>query len=289
VNSEPLRYDFRSPSRFSREHIRALQMVNETYARQVATVWSTTLRIVAQTSLVSVGQSTYEEHTRRLPNPTLLGVLRFAPMNGVGLVQLPMEIVMNVIDRLLGGPGTLDQPTRALSEIETGLVRSLVQRSVRELTYAFEGLGPIQAEVQSIESDPLMLQLAPPNDPMIISEFEITLGETTAISTLCIPASTLQPVLEALDRQPELAPTGPQAIAARRLAERVTEVPVEVSVAFRPISLRSADLFDLKVGDVLPLRHPTNQPLTISADGVPVATAVPGSHGHRLACQIVHV
>jgi len=60
-----------------------------------------------------------------------------------------------------------------------------------------------------------------------------------------------------------------------------------VRVSFAPIELRSRDILDLEVGDVLPLRHPTNQPLTLEADGVAIATAVPGSYGKRLACQIV--
>ena len=60
-----------------------------------------------------------------------------------------------------------------------------------------------------------------------------------------------------------------------------------VTVAFEPIQLTSHEVLDLQVGDVLPLRHPTNQPLTLSTDGVAVGAAVPGSHGSRLACQIV--
>nr|WP_276511157.1 FliM/FliN family flagellar motor C-terminal domain-containing protein [Kineosphaera limosa] len=67
------------------------------------------------------------------------------------------------------------------------------------------------------------------------------------------------------------------------------DVALPVTVAFDSISLPSKDLLQLEVGDVLPLRHPTNQPLTMSADGVIVAKAVPGSHGNRLACQIVTV
>lgn len=289
MNTEPLRYDFRSPSRFSREHVRALQLANETYARQMATVLSTTLRIVAHVSLEHVTQETYDEFAKRLPNPSLLAILTLNPLPGNGIFQLPMDIVMDVIDRLLGGPGGANQPSRALSDIEAGLIRNLVQRMVRELGNAYESLAEITAEVATLESDAQFLQLAPPNDPMIVAEFEIRIGEQTAKSTLCIPAATMQPVFDALDAEPTRELTGPQAVAAARLTERVTTVPVEVAVAFQPISLTSKELLDLEVGDVLPLRHPTNLPLTISADGVPVATAVPGSHGRRLACQIVSV
>ena len=42
--SGPQPFDFRRPSKFSRDHARALQIVNETFARQFTTILSTTLR-----------------------------------------------------------------------------------------------------------------------------------------------------------------------------------------------------------------------------------------------------
>ncbi|GAB77768.1 flagellar motor switch protein FliM [Austwickia chelonae] len=284
----PVLYDFRSPSRFSREQVRALQMVNETFARQMATVLSTTLRIVGHSALNTVEQVTYDNYSSNLPNPSLLAVVEFTPMGGDGVFQMPMNVVMSIIDRLLGGPGTDEQPSRALSDIEAGLIRNLVQRIVRELTYAFDTLAPVKATVQSLESDVQLLQLAPPQDPMVVSDFEIRIGDLVSSATLCMPVSTVAPVLDVLKAKPQEL-TGPQAAAAKALNERMHEVPVVVTVAFEPIQLTSSEVLDLQVGDVLPLRHPTNQPLTLSADGVPVGTAVPGSHGSRLACQIIAV
>lgn len=289
MKPEPLPYDFRSPSRFSREQARALQMVGETFARQMATVLSTTLRLVAYANLEGVTQSTYDEYTRRLPAPSVLAILNFTPLPGAGVFHLPLPIVMGVVDRLLGGPGHEAQPERELSDIEEGLVRNLVQRMVQELAYAFDSLADIRPEVTALEADAQFLQLAPPSDPMVVWEFEIKVGDHTAISTLCIPVATLQPVLDAIVAKPQLELTGAQAVAVANLKTRMNDIPVDVTVMFEPISLTSGDLLQLEVGDVLPLRHPTNQPLTMTADGVAVAKAVPGSHGHRLACQIVNV
>lgn len=282
-------YDFRSPSRFSREQVRALQMANETFARQMATILSTTLRIVAYASLEDVAQASYDEYIRRVPNPSVIAVLNFAPLPGAGVFHLPLDIVMSVIDRLLGGPGNATQPVRELSDIEAGLIRSLVQRMVHELAYAFESLTQITPKVVSLEADASFLQLAQPNDPMLVSDFEIKIGDHRATSTLMMQVATIQPILDALAVKPEKELTGSQALAVGQLKGRMEEVPLSVSVTFDPISLPSKELLRLEVGDVIPLRHPTNQPLTMSADGITVAKAVPGSHGNRLACQIVTV
>lgn len=284
----PQLYDFRRPNRFSREHVRALQIVNETFARQFSTVLSTTLRVVSQVNVLSVGQLTYDEYVRRVPNPSLLAVLSFDPLPGAGVFQLPMDVVMTVVDRILGGRGDADQPSRALSEIETGLVRQLVQRIVHELTYAFESLSPVLAHVVNLESDPQFMQIAPASEPVIVSSLDIRIGDLQATSTLCLAFATLQPLLDAVGSRASAPAIATAASATRAIEERLRGVPVDVTVAFRPVTLTSREVLSLAVGDLIPLRHPIAEPLSIKADGVPVAAVVPGSHGQRLACQVVN-
>jgi len=289
VTAEPALYDFRRPNRFSREHVRALQIVNDTFGRQFALVLSTALRVGCQVSVTAVRQYTCEEYTRTLPNPSLLAVLNLDPLEGAGVLQLPMGIVMSIVDRLLGGSGGPDQPNRPLSDIEIGLVRQLLQRIVSELTYAFDSLTPVNPSVNSLESDPQFLQMAAPSEPVIASEFHIRIGDQQATCTLCIPFATLQPALHALTESQVTHRTEKDERATQAVERQLNAVSVELTVAFRVVTLTSAELLALAVGDVLPLRHPVAQPLSVLADGVQVAAAVPGSHGQHLACQIVSI
>jgi flagellar motor switch protein FliM len=262
-------------------------MANDTFARQLSTVLSTTLRVVTHASVTSVRQLAYDDYIRGLPNPSLLSVLAFDTLPGSGVFQMPMDIVMSVIDRLLGGPGGVDQPSRALSDIETGLVRNLVQRIAGEMTYAFESILPVHAEVAALESNTQLLQLVPPSDPVVLSELEIRIGDQAAVSTLCLPLTTLQPVLAAVDLRPTAGGDGARSEAAQAVERRLRHVDVDVRVAFREVGLSSAEVFALAVGDIVPLRHPVAEPLVVVAEGVRVATARPGGPGLRTACQIV--
>jgi flagellar motor switch protein FliM len=288
VSAEPLSYDFRSPGRLSRERVRALQVANEAFARQLSTVLSTTLRTVVYARVLSVRQVTYDEYIRTVPNPSLLAVLTFENQPGAGLFQLPMGVVMSVIDRLLGGAGGRHQPIRALSDIETTLVRDLVQRVAGELTYAFEGIAPVRADLDTLESNTQFLQLASPTDPVVATEVEVRIADQAATATLCMSLATLKPILASVDHASAVAATdGRMAAAARSVEQRLQQVEIDVTVAFREVTLTSAEVFSLAVGDVVPLRHPVSEPLLVAADGVPVASATPGSHGKRLAAQIV--
>src|SRR5436305_12204997 len=94
----PLRYDFRRPNKFNREHVRALQIANETFARQWTTLLSSTLRAVSQVSLRKIEQLTYDEDIRDIPNPTYLGNLALRPRAGTAALHLPLPVRTAALD-----------------------------------------------------------------------------------------------------------------------------------------------------------------------------------------------
>ena len=56
---------------------------------------------------------------------------------------------------------------------------------------------------------------------------------------------------------------------------------------FDAVALTSAEIVGLQVGDIVPLDHPIEQPVTITVDDVPCNKAVTGRRGKRLACLVV--
>ena len=239
--------------------------------------------------LTSVRQYTCEEYTERLPNPSLLAVLALDPLPGAGVFQLPMGVVMSIIDRLLGGPGGLSQPNRpSATSRPASSARCCSASPTSSPTRSTRSL-PVHPLVGSVEFDPQFLQMAAPSEPVIVSDFAIRVGDQVATCTLCLPFATLQPALDALtDSQ---APYRLTADSRTAVASSSRCTPCRSRSASRSARSRvtSSELLALAVGDVLPLRHPVAQPLAVVADGVQVASAVPGSHGPRLACQVVSV
>src|SRR5690349_15948573 len=126
-------FDFRRPNKFSRDHVRAFQIVHETFARQLSTVLATTLRAGASCSFGKVEQLTYDEYVRSLPNPSYMVILSLNPLPGAALLQFPLPITFAAVDRLLGGIAGAASPKRPLTEIEQNLMRSVVDRALREL------------------------------------------------------------------------------------------------------------------------------------------------------------
>jgi flagellar motor switch protein FliM len=282
-------FDFRRQSKFSRDHVRALQIVHETFARQLSTVLATTLRATASCTFSKVEQLTYDEYVRSLPNPSYMVILSLNPLPGAAVLQLPLPITFAAIDRLLGGTGEALSPKRQLTEIESNLMRGVVDRALRELENAYESLVRVEAEIVQQEFNPQFAQVAAPSDMALVITFETRIGDKRGNASICIPFSTMQPVVESLASQSLFNDTrghDPE-VWQSELEHALTSVPVELRVRFDSVALTSTEIIGLEVGDVVPLGHAVDQPLTITVDGVRCYRAVTGRRGKRLACLII--
>ena len=282
----PQPFDFRRPNKFSREHVRALGLVHETFARQIGTVLSATLRSVSHVSVSSVEQLSYDDYINASPNPSLLTIISLEPLSGAGILQLPLPLTMSIVDRLLGGNGTGPYPSRALTDVEEGLITEVLDRCLTELASAFESLVSIAPKIVELESNPQFAQVAAPSDMVVVVVFDTSIGGHRGEISLCIPFVTLEPRLDAITGHNERR-FGDVAGAAAAMEQVMQDVPVDVSVRFSPVTLTSGEVVRLQVGDVLPLRHPSDRPLAVLAGGIPLLPAVAGRKRNRLACRIV--
>jgi flagellar motor switch protein FliM len=271
--------------------VRAFQIVHETFARQLSTVLATTLRAGASSAFGKVEQLTYDEYVRSLPNPSYMVILSLNPLPGAALLQFPLPITFAAIDRLLGGTGDAASPKRPLTEIEQNLMRSVVDRALRELEYAYETLVRVEAEIVQQEFNPQFAQIAAPSDMVLVVSFEMRIGEKRGNATICVPFTTMAPVLESLASQTLFQDQRGEdpVLWQQKLESALYTVPVETCLRFDAVGLTSAEIVALQVGDIVPLNHPVDQPLSGIVDGVRCFEGVSGRRGKRLATLIVDV
>jgi flagellar motor switch protein FliM len=271
--------------------VRAFQIVHETFARQLSTVLATTLRAGASCSFGKVEQLTYDEYVRSLPNPSYMVILSLNPLPGAALMQFPLPITFAAIDRLLGGTADSASPKRPLTEIEQNLMRSVVDRAMRELEYAYETLVRVESEIVQQEFNPQFAQIAAPSDMVLVVSFELRIGDKNGVATICVPFSTMAPVLESLASQSLFQDQRGEdpAIWQQKLEVALSNVPVQARVRFNSVALSSSEIVALAVGDIVPLNHGIDEPVTVTIDSVHCYDAVTGRRGKHLAALIVDV
>jgi flagellar motor switch protein FliM len=285
---EPRTYDFRRPTKLSREHVRVLQIAQEAFARQATTVLTSMLRAGARMELLGIEQHSYDDYVATLPNPSFVATFTLEPLAGKGLLAYPLNIAMATVEHMLGGSGTSDQPDRPMTVMETTITNHLLNRLLQEWVAAFAHIVSLQPELSEIEYNPQLAQAAAGSDTVMVATFTMAVGNRVGEATLVLPFSSFAPALNnaASPQLSESAQAGRRR-ATEALTERLTQVPVEVGVRFTPLEVSSEDLLSLAVGDVLLLRHPQDAPLEVTTNDVTFAYAIASNHRRRLAAAIV--
>jgi flagellar motor switch protein FliM len=285
---EPQPFDFRRPTTLSREHVRAMQIVQETLARGFTTTLASKLRAVCSVTIRDIEQRPYDEYVRELPNPALLTLLSLRPLVGTAMLQLPLRIAYAATELMLGGVGGANQPRRQMTDLETSLMRSILELTMPEIRYAFEPIVAVEPAIVGQESNPQFAQLVAPTDMVIIASFDVRIEAVTEVMTLCIPFSSLQPHLEALSATDRSNGETEEKIAEgrARVHQHISDSDVSASARFRSTVATSSQVADLGVGDVLLFNHPVGLPLTLQTGGTAIFDVTIGRVNRHLALQI---
>lgn len=278
-------YDFRRPTKLSREHARALEVAYDTFARQWSTLLSSSMRVLVSIDPVRVEQRTYDEYVSGLPSPTTMAMFAPEPFAGVGILQWPLDLSMVCIDHMLGGAGG-PQPERTLTEIETELVRDLFDRVLSELRYALTGLVSLTPRLTALESNPQFVQAAAASDLLAVAGFTVRVGNTEGHASLALPMPAVTPK-PADNGNDQTAESAARAQTRRAITHSVQEVAIEVAARLTPTRMTSGAIMGLAVGDVVRFPHPVNRPLDLVAGESVCGSATLGQQGARVACLVV--
>jgi len=259
----------------------------QTWSRQTTTLLTTSLRVVCSLGNAQIEELSYDEFLGGMPDQSVCAVVALDPLPGKALVSLDLPAVLTMVDHQLGGPGGQEQPDRPLTDIEQAIVRQLLTRLLRELTYAFEPIAHVEPQLLAIESDARFVQAALATDPVVVARLDLTVGSRESSLGFCLPFAMLAPSLEALTRSTDGGVKARLRLeAARRTQQRLADVAVDVRVRFEPVRLPSEQVGRLTVGDVISLHHPATRPLAVTSASTVFARAVPGASGRKLAVLI---
>lgn len=282
-------YDFRRPDKFSKDQIRTIQMMHETFARLTTTALSAQLRALVGVHVGSVDQMTYEEFTRSIPNPTTLAIINMDPLRGSAILEIDPGISFTIIDRLFGGKGDPSKITRELTDIERSVMESIIVRILGNLREAWSTVLDLRPRLGNIETNPQFAQIVHPNDMVVLISFETKVGEVDGMTNLCIPYITIEPIITKLSAQHWYSSIRKgdsdenRAVIQQRLDQ--VEIPLRCEVGDVEVSMQ--DVLQLQMGDVVKLTNTSiNSDFVVKMGDRKKFRAIPGRVGNRLAIQV---
>lgn len=282
-------YDFARPDKLSKDQLRTLQMMHESFARGIASTLSAYLRSYVETEVVSADSMTYEEFARMLPNPGITAIFSLPPLEGSAMIEIDPDLGFAIIDRLLGGPGVVPEQVRELTELEQPVMRRVVEQIIDHLPDSWSQVVQLVPRFEQLELNPQFTHLVPPRDIVVVIRLEVNMASASGRLSLCIPYDVIESIVPKLSAHYFFIRGKKEATAAEAetLHRRLERLCVPVTAILGEVEVSFGDLLALEVGDYLSLETRINEPLAIKIGDRVKFRARPGTRGKRMAVQIV--
>ena len=282
-------YDFKRPDKFSKDQIRTVQMMHETFARLTTTALSAKLRALVEVHVTSVDQLTYEEFIRSIPNPTTLALINMDPLKGSSILEIDPAITFTIIDRLFGGAGEHYKVSRELTDIELSVIEAVVVNILSNLRESWSTVIDLRPRLGTIETNPQFAQIVPPNEMVMLITLETKIADSEGMINLCVPYITIEPIIQKLSAQYWFSSIrkGESEANKKVIQERLENVFVGISVEIGSVDFTFADVMNLKQNDVVKLKNTTlRDDFVLKMGGRPKFLCRPGRIGSHLAVQL---
>lgn len=284
-------YDFKRPAKFSKEHLRTLEIIYEHYGRLMATTLPVFLRKNIQVSVASSETVTFSEFTNALSNPVILGIINFQPLGGNIILDLAANLGFAMIDRMLGGKGVPLEKNRDFSEIEMTVIEKIMIVAIQLMREPWKNVLDVTPLLERIETNPQFAQVIAPNEMIAIVTLNVKIGDIEGFMNVCLPYFTLESVMDKLNTKYWFSTMQDNEgedykMNIESLIKRV-DVPVRVNMGQSAITV--TDFINLQVGDIIRLDSYVESELDVFVGNIKKFRAVPGTEKDKYAARITEI
>jgi len=284
-------YNFKIPNKFAKDHTRTLQIMHENYSRLLQTYLSGYLRALVQIEVISVDQLTYNEFTNSMPNPSVLGIVEFAPLTGSIIVEMTPTISFAMIERILGGAGHAFERVRGFTEIELSLLEKIIGQIINFFKDPWKNVIELRPRLKKIETNPQFAQILSPNETVALITLNTKIGNIEGMIHICIPHLVIEPVIPKLSTKfwfsgitKEITGSDLKIIEKKIQS---TLLPIRVVLGDSEITVR--DFLELGAGDVIQLNTSVNDDLKIYVGNLKKFSGKPGLKKNKVSVKITRI
>lgn len=284
-------YDFARPSKFSKEHLRTLEIIFEHYGRLLSTNLPVYLRKNIQVEVMNSEAVTYSEFSNALSNPVLLGIVDFEPLKGSVILEMATNLAYAMVDRMLGGSGEPLSKTREFSEIELLIIERIMGACVELFREPWQNVVDLHPRLERIETNSQFAQIISPSEMIAIVTITVRVGDVEGLMNVCLPYITLEPVMDKLNTKYwySTIQDKDEQQYADAIESLISHAPIPVKAILGNSAISVNDFVNLQVGDIIRLDRKVDEELDVFVGNIRKFTALPGASGEDYAVRITSV
>ena len=283
--------DYARPAKFSKEHLRTLEIIFEHFGRLLATNLPAYLRKSVSVDVVNSEVVIYSEFSNALSNPVLLGVVGMDPLMGNVIMEMASNLGFAIVDRLLGGVGNSLEKERDFSEIELSILERVFTICVNLLHEPWENVVEITPRLNRIETNSQFAQIISPSETIAIVTINLKIGDVEGLMNICLPYTTLEPVMDKLNTKYWFSTMKEKDSNSYEAAiENIIDnalIPMKAVLGTSKINVQ--DFVNLQLGDVIRLDRKVDDELEVYVGNIKKFKALPGYSDNKYAVRVTEI
>ena len=251
-------YDFKIPKKFTKEQLRSLVGVHETYARHLSSYLTGSLRTYCKVEVVSIEETRYYEYSYAIPESTLMGIIDLNPYPGTVVMSLSRGLAFTVIDKLLGGSGNSGVVDREYTDIEMVVMERFYKNIITYLRDAWSSVADIRPMFRRFETDN-SANIMHLDEIVVIQVLNVSIMDITGNLTVCLPFMLLDLVSDKLYTKYRFAGGGGDDSVSEEektaMLSQLYNTPIKMKAILGETRVYVNDILNLEVGDVIRLNQ----------------------------------
>ena len=289
------KYDFHSPKKFTKDRIKMLNSVFDTYTRIINTRLNTTLHTACEVEVESIEEQRYYEFSNALTDSDVLAISN-AVIEGNEdespvLYYLSPSLGMSMMDLMLGGDGILEQDDQVdykYTDLELRLYENIMQDLVSVMGGGWSNYLDMDFVYQRTEVNPTLVQLIGIDEVVVIVDLRLKFPSYSGRMSICLPAMMLTNLF-ALINHKNADRKGSAEEKSEEIFDKLRDSDLEVVAHLPEARLQLSDIYHLSVGDVIDLGQKQGSSVYLSIGGYNWFLGQMGTHNKKMAVKIEEV
>ncbi len=285
------KYDFYSPRKFTKDRLKMLNSIFESYARVINSRINALLHATCEIEVDSVEEQRYYEFSNALTESdvVVLSEIDQAQLQGDDpiLVHMDTPVVLSMLDRMMGGEGEPDPllpNDYKLTDLELNMYDDLIADLIPILGSSWENYITLQFSYVRTEVNPTLVQLIGYDETVVIVGLTIKFPNCTGRMSLCLPGEMLTNVFSEISKNTSRRTTGED--KSEEIFDSLRDSELEIVAELARTRILLSDLYHLNVGDVVDIKRPKDAPVFLNIGGRRWFDGRMGTSNKRVAVKI---
>lgn len=266
------KYDFYSPRKFTKDRLKMLNSIFESYARVINSRINALLHATCEIDVDSVEEQRYYEFSNALTESDVVALAEIDQEKLQGddpiLVHMDTPVVLSMLDRMMGGEGDPD-PTvpndYKLTDLELNMYDDLIADLIPILGGSWENYMTLHFSYVRTEVNPTLVQLIGYDETVVIVGLNIKFPNCTGRMSLCLPGEMLTNVFTEISKSTSRRTTGED--KSEEIFDSLRESELEIVAELARTRILLSDLYHLNVGDVVDIKRSKDSPVFLNIGG----------------------